>query len=63
MEEKIYITRQDVPDSETGKQTREYTSWDADNNKLDMPVSNEEEWTEFKNELKEIKFDVQMEGE
>ena len=63
VEEKIYITRQDVPDSETGKQTREYTSWDADNNKLDMPVSNEEEWTEFKNELKEIKFDVQTEGE
>lgn len=63
VEKKIYITRQDVPDSETGKQTREYTSWDADNNKLDMPVSNEEEWTEFKNELKEIKFDVQTEGE
>lgn len=62
VEETMNVYCQDTTCNDAeGKRIWEYGTLDADRNSLNVPVSNETEWTEFEKELKEIKFFVQEE--
>lgn len=62
VDETINVYRQDTTYSDAeGKKIWEYGTLDTEGNNLNVPVSNEVEWTEFEKELKEIKFFVQKE--
>lgn len=57
IDEKMRIYRQDTTNNDTeGNRIWIYGTLDPDNNEMNTPVSNEQEWTQFENGLKEITF-------
>lgn len=57
IDETINVYSQDTTYSDSeGKKIWEYGTLDTDGNALNLPVSNEQEWTQFESELKEITF-------
>lgn len=57
VDEKMRVYRQDTTQNDTeGNRIWIYGTLDPDNNEMNTPVSNEQEWTQFENGLKEITF-------
>lgn len=57
VEEMLDVYRQDTTNNDTeGKRIWIYGTSDGDGNELNVPVSSEQEWSQFEDELKEITF-------